>query len=160
MIFLTQQGIQTMKLNVTYENKNEISGYQNINIEDAASLSSLSETPDYSCKDIILNESFNLIDKTQALQLLTTLCQKLSINGKITINVIDFESLCIDFINGHDNPQTTNDLVAKIKHVSKIEDLVNLMNSYNISISSIHYANYMAHIHGEKIVNEQNNTII
>ena len=138
-----------MKLNIIHSKEMEITGYKNINVLDASSLSGVNSCDDYSCEDIIIATSVNLLSRDDACQLIDTLFKKLSMRGTINISVFD-----LDYLFTLNSSQQINDTLPRIKCYITLENLKQIVAENNAKIVSLTSLEGVLNIIGTKIFDE------
>jgi len=140
-----------MKLNINSQEVSNIVGYANVNLTDKVSLSSINDIMDFSCEEIIIDKSINVIKHSEAIDLLLSVLPKLSIGAKIHITQVDVEMLFLTW-----NLEQINDVLPVLNSYIKLSTIDQIMEQNSIEIISKEMSQGLINIIGKKIDNETN----
>ena len=124
-----------MNLNINYnKQENEISGYTNISLSDKMYLQQLGEIPVQSCDHVMISDCLNRVDEEEAKDIINKSCSVLAINGKISIQLLDFKYFCVSFLSGSLDNNATNSIVGSTQSVLEIPQVKEILHSNQIKI--------------------------
>lgn len=123
-----------MKIQIVYEEKEAIEGFEVINIK--YGLDSLKGIIDHSSEEIYIPESLDKLDLENANLVLSTALKKLRLDGKIFISGTSLRSVCLNVIGNEINYESFSKLIAQSSSLRDVNDIEEILINQNISIET------------------------
>jgi|AACY02.5.fsa_nt_gi hypothetical protein len=140
-----------MNLNINYDNKeNAIDGYTNISLSSKTYTQELAEIPKCSCDHIIISDAVNRIDPMEVDNMFTQCLEALAYGGKISIQILDFKSLCVSYLSGSLEAGLLTKIISVTSSVIEIDKIFELLMKFKVTPTSQIKDSLGITIHGVK----------
>jgi hypothetical protein len=124
-----------MKAIITNNVSESISGYELIPV--LYGKINLDNIPDNSLEEIIAIDFLDHIHANEVDENLIKICNKMRINGIITVRGHELGILSRAVVNNAITSSEYNELIKKTESIHKVSDIVNLIKSKNLSIDTV-----------------------
>ncbi len=140
-----------MNLNIHYDDKdNVIDGYTNISLTSKTYTQELSEIPRCSCNHVVISDAINRVRPDEVDNIFLKCLESLAVNGRITIQVLDFKALCISYLSGDLESGLVTKIISETISIIELDKIIELLTKYQITIESQVASSMGMLIHGVK----------
>ena len=138
-----------MKLNITTDESHFITGCVNININDYDE-SSFEEVAHSSCDMVILSQCLGSLPYVKSIDFLTKCASRVRKSGGISIALVDFEALCISYLNGSTESNEVSEVLKENKSAMRFYEVKQLLSKAGITLRKVERKNNLLLINGIK----------
>lgn len=139
-----------MKLNITDNEKNFISGCVNLDINNYDN-KFFDEVPQSSCELLIISECLGNLSYGESVSTIEESMRRVAKGGRISLSLLDFESVAISLLNGSMNSESISNIVKSHKSVLSVYELKQTLINNGINITAFERKNNLLLINGMKV---------
>lgn len=139
-----------MKLNITDNEKNFISGCVNLDINNYDD-KFFDEVPQSSCELLIISECLGNLSYGESVSTIEESMKRVAKGGRISLSLLDFESVAISLLNGSMNSESISSIVKSHKSVLSVYELKQTLVNNRINITEFERKNNLLLINGMKV---------
>jgi len=138
-----------MKVNITDSKKDFIEGCVNLDIANYDA-KFFEEVPQSSCELLIINECLGCLSYEESVKALQDSIIRIAKGGKISLALIDFESISVSFTNGSMNSESVSEILKAYKSVLNVYEVKEILTKGSINIVQAERKNNLLLINGIK----------
>jgi len=139
-----------MKLNITDNEKKFISGCVNLDINNYDD-KFFDEVPQSSCELLIISECLGNLSYGESVSTIEESMKRVAKGGRISLSLLDFESVAISLLNGSMNSESISSIVKSHKSVLSVYELKQTLVNNRINITEFERKNNLLLINGMKV---------
>ena len=139
-----------MKLNITDNEKKFISGCVNLDINNYDD-KFFDEVPQSSCELLIISECLGNLSYGESVSTIEESMKRVAKGGRISLSLLDFESVAISLLNGSMNSESISSIVKSHKSVLSVYELKQTLVNNRINITEFERKKNLLLINGMKV---------
>ena len=143
-----------MNLHITDSSEKVIENYININISEKEQMENLSKLPLSSCEHVHVSEVLQLLPYQDSISLCAMAISKVRLGGRITMSIVDFDSVSVAYINGGINDEQLSKILSKTESVIPSSLVLDNLAKSQITVESIEKRDFFFNITGTRMGNE------
>lgn len=135
-----------MKLQLSRDSDSVIEGFKTIDYSDPNKINELNEVIQNSCEYILANTVLDDFEIEESTKIMGTLVSKLRLGGSIVVIGHDINTLSKAVVDQQVGPEQISQLIKNKRSISTALNIVSLLSSMGLSISSVKYNQHLYEI--------------